>query len=755
MPSGGYRNGVESGLRWAYVTMLFLFAISWVVVGLAYRDRVGPGLWAAIGAFVIVALAGGVRSARRQRLATTDVLAMTVVAVLLQVAWANDPQTPFGPGHRTMVTAAVVLGAFVFASGRWRVAAILIAVGAQAVTDAGRLDPLNTVIGLLPVAAAGLAAMVCVPAMREAARRADAAADDQQRSVAQAAAQAGVHRARLESQAVLHDDVVSALRAISLAGVSPQEGQHAARDAVASIERSPMTADDHTPTDLARLVLDLAPVPGTLTTVQARKVVMVPGAVALAAVAAAGEVLRNVARHAHARQVGVRLDRVGEGFALVIHDDGVGFRPEAAMRGRSHGLANSVVARLRNAGGQAEVTSMPGQGTRVRLTWQPAAAAPPRQATRPERMAAAMEDIRRPLAAACLPYLAMTGVFVAQDGFDGHLPWWLLVWIAGLGAITVALLARAHTGLSGPLCAAALGYGVAGTTAALFVLTPQSLHDYSSWPLGAIAPLLALVVIVRPLREAAAWLLIGQAVIVFAALSGHFGGGPWTAQIAAVTPGALSMVQPVILGLVMAQTILRLGDVVTRANAARSATAASGSALRARESVHRGRLAAMNEEILPFLREVAAPLPRPITAGASGIRERARLLEHAARDELHLPGVLDPATRDLLRRARDAGCIITIQSGIADIAFPGLVRDVITAALASSAPPRELTLSIRDTGGFATVSLVTLPGDPVRAAALTAAFRPALTEFESTPEATWAEVSLTAGRSPAPAGDRL
>lgn len=42
---------------------------------------------------------------------------------------------------------------------------------------------------------------------------------------------------------------------------------------------------------------------------------------------------------------------------------------------------------------------------------------------------------------------------------------------------------------------------------------------------------------------------------------------------------------------------------------------------------------------------------------------------------LHIPGVLDATSRSLLRRTRDTGCIITIQSGIADSNSPELVRE--------------------------------------------------------------------------------
>jgi hypothetical protein len=691
MVSRSYRIGVESGLSWAYAAMTVLFASSWLVVGVADGDEVGPGLRVAIAAYVALAAIEVWRGARL-RLSALDVAATTVVSVLVQAAWALDEHSPFGPGQRTMVTVAVVFGAIMFTASARRMIAPMIAVGAQVAADSVRMDPVTAIADLWPVAAAGIAIWACVPAMREAARRADVAADDQERSAREAAAQAGTRRARLEVQGILHDDVVAALRAVSLTEVSESEACHAASGAVSAIQRSPVAADDLVARDLAQLVGDLAPVPGTVTTFRPGEAMIVPGFVALAVAAATGEVLRNIARHARAGHVQVTLDRDGDGFTLLVVDDGIGFQVATAMS-RSHGLRYSVIHRLQDVGGRAEVTSAPGRGTTVRLAWQPVAEAPAPEPNRAERMAAALEDVRRPLAAVCLSYLVMTGVFAIRYTVDGSVPAWTLAWFAGLCAITLALLARADTGLSGRSVTAALGYGVGGAVASLFVLPVTSLHDYSSWPLGATTALLAVVVIVRPSWEAAAGLAIQQGAIVVAALAGRFGADPWTTQIAAVTPAALSTVEPVILGLVVGQAVLRLGDVVTRSNATLRAATAAESALRAREAIHQHRLSDLNEEILPFLLDIATG---STTSTCPGIRDRARTLEHGARDELHLPGVLDAPTRELLRRARDGGCVVTIQSTSSDIESGELVRGLLAAALTAGSPPHELVLSIED-----------------------------------------------------------
>jgi signal transduction histidine kinase len=738
--SRSYRAGVDSGLSWAYAVLILGFAASWLVVAVAAGDRIGSGLWAAIAAFVVLSGIGGWRSARL-RLGDRDVMAMAAVAVAMQSAWASEPAVTIASGQRCMITTAVAFGAFTFASRGPGVAAVATAVAAQFLADWTVVGLLDALDGLWPVVAAGIALWVCVPVVRDAARRADAAADEQHHASMEAAGLAAQRQANRDIQGVLHDDVVAALRAISLPEVSHAEARQAARDAVAAIERSPNAGDDDAPRDLAELIRDLAAVPGTVTTAVAGDAVVVPGDVVGAAMAAEAEVLRNVARHARATRVQIVLERYGDGFVLTTTDDGVGFRTSTATS-RSHGLRHSVTRRMEDVGGRAEVTSAPGRGTTVRLAWQSASDAHRRGPTRPERIAAAIGDVRPTLASVVLPYLAMTTVFAIRSSLDGQLPGWLFVWLAGLCVITVVVLSRAHTGLSGPVAAAALAYGVVGTVASLLVLTPDALGDYSSWPFGATASLLAVMAVVRPAREAVGALLFQQGAIMAAVLAGRVGAGPWTERLATVTPAAQSTVTPVLLALVTSQAILRLGDVVTRANSDRSMRAAAESAHRARESLHRRRLADMNEKILPFLRDVADMVT---AVGGDDVRETARMLEHAARDELHLPGLLDATARDLLDRARVGGCVVTFQMGAVDLASPELVRDVLVTALAAGGLPRDLVLSVQQTKLGATVGLVTVPGDQDRAAALQRRFGRALSILDCTPEATWAEVSAPRG----------
>jgi len=76
------------------------------------------------------------------------------------------------------------------------------------------------------------------------------------------------------------------------------------------------------------------------------------------------ESLRNVARHADASEVKLRLHNDGVRVELVIEDDGRGFDRSAEQWRAGIGLA-SMEERMRHLGGRLSVTSSPGNGTRI------------------------------------------------------------------------------------------------------------------------------------------------------------------------------------------------------------------------------------------------------------------------------------------------------------------------------------------------------------------------------------------------------
>jgi two-component system NarL family sensor kinase len=79
----------------------------------------------------------------------------------------------------------------------------------------------------------------------------------------------------------------------------------------------------------------------------------------------AQEALNNIARHADASSVLLRLVARGGLVQLQVADDGRGCDPDAALRGGGSGLGG-MRERLRLYEGRLEIHSAPGEGTRLR-----------------------------------------------------------------------------------------------------------------------------------------------------------------------------------------------------------------------------------------------------------------------------------------------------------------------------------------------------------------------------------------------------
>ena len=77
----------------------------------------------------------------------------------------------------------------------------------------------------------------------------------------------------------------------------------------------------------------------------------------------AQEALNNVLKHAQAKNVRIDVSATDEELILDVHDDGRGFDPRAARRGR-WGMT-TMRERAEAAGGQLHVDATPGQGTRI------------------------------------------------------------------------------------------------------------------------------------------------------------------------------------------------------------------------------------------------------------------------------------------------------------------------------------------------------------------------------------------------------
>lgn len=81
---------------------------------------------------------------------------------------------------------------------------------------------------------------------------------------------------------------------------------------------------------------------------------------------AVGEALTNAGKHADATRVTVFVEPTTMGGVFcTVKDDGSGFDPTAPTSGA--GVQRSIMDRMRDVGGRAQIHSRPGMGTEVRL----------------------------------------------------------------------------------------------------------------------------------------------------------------------------------------------------------------------------------------------------------------------------------------------------------------------------------------------------------------------------------------------------
>jgi signal transduction histidine kinase len=137
-----------------------------------------------------------------------------------------------------------------------------------------------------------------------------------------------------------------------------------------SHELRPPVLDDH---GLLPALEDLASVVsrrgGLRVTVESQEYRRCPKKIETALYRIIQEALTNASRHAHAGSVQVRLSREGQIVCCSVEDDGVGFDSEDVSAGRvRRGLGLiGIRERLQLLGGDCEIQSMPGKGTKLNV----------------------------------------------------------------------------------------------------------------------------------------------------------------------------------------------------------------------------------------------------------------------------------------------------------------------------------------------------------------------------------------------------
>jgi signal transduction histidine kinase len=81
------------------------------------------------------------------------------------------------------------------------------------------------------------------------------------------------------------------------------------------------------------------------------------------------EALNNIVKHAGASQVDLRLNCAPEGIELSIKDNGRGFDPSNIPF--DHLGLGIMRERAQEIGAEVEISTTPGQGTEISVTWSP------------------------------------------------------------------------------------------------------------------------------------------------------------------------------------------------------------------------------------------------------------------------------------------------------------------------------------------------------------------------------------------------
>ena len=470
----------------------------------------------------------------------------------------------------------------------------------------------------------------------------DASGAQQRAQAVELAARQASTRAQHEANSFIHDHILSALIAVANGLPDRAALRDSARQALDSLSAGTTVAS---PVATRTLLNDVAGRVGVMAGDIRTDVVLtreheIPSEVAQAVTEATLEAVRNSLRHAGSddapvtRRVTLTSDACG--ISIEVSDNGCGFDPAVAGRGR-HGVSGSIIARMQDVGGRATVDSVPGEGACVTLRWRPNLDSADQQ--RPERDAAQNEaaNWERSLSAsmesagarAIAAGLALVHFILLVYECAVHSYWhWPPAALSFIALLPPAvLLLKAWPDALLPRWVARLTVVV--IAAVNFLVLPQIITTgwpgYASWCTGAGSDLSrGLLMRGRPVY---AW--AGSAATTLA-----------TAYWVISTGRPLLMIFTYMLGhyftLVSWHGVAHLS---TRATTQIAATQRETARLQAQQHAHEeadrimtSRMASVRQRVTPLLTQIAngkAPTPK--------LRSQAYLLEAELRDEIRAP----------------------------------------------------------------------------------------------------------------------
>lgn len=718
---------MATGRTWAgsFERALFvvfgLIVVNDVVVSMAWMSQafeVSDGVGRLTIVLAVAALVGSALSVLFGYLRPSLVYATAslVVAAQLVFAWVcpdSSALTGTWWGWQLMIPVCVLIGAALPVRRAVPVLTVVLALyaGLRLSLASGPGHGVHAAISELSIS--GMFAVVValtVPVWRRTAEVADAANKARTRSHAVTEAARASDRQRRAVARLLHDEVIHALRAVSLppGAIDPTTVRVLTGHACDVLAQGAVVIADGSTGDL-RMALEEMVARSPLTVrLQASTEPPLPRSVVAAISGAVGEALRNVERHAGVSDALIVVRSVPGGVDVQVTDNGRGFATDR-ITGPVLGFHSSILERIADVGGAATVTSVTGGGTTVGIRWTTSQEMAHDASQRLTDLAGTR---MRLITGAVVPILVLA---VIQGGLNYPLladPVSALLAVVAGAVITVGALAWARfRSMPGWMSLALIVAAVTTTIAGGWDLQPGSNVEVAYFAAAAGGPALALVAFFRPPWESITGALAASAAAVVMV---HRTDPAWDTLGRAV-PAVMSNLIAVAAVLAARLTIDRMSQDVLLDEEMQRQAATTQAQLTVGRQIMADRLGRVQRWVLPFLTGVAHG---DIDPTDPPVRQQAAVLEAAVRDDIRLGACLDDRARHLIADARTAGHQVEInaQPDAAGLLPTDLISRLLTSALdGADAAPDRTVLSISETSpGEVIASLFVAPAPTQR-----------------------------------------
>lgn len=341
-----------------------------------------PSIAVLVGALLFTVVASVVRRLVRWSM---RLFAIAFFVVLITWPFSVTHPSPNSPWIYFLVTIATAMAAIGFSlplATIYLVAIPLLYAGIRLTPAGGGLDVFRVTLDSLYSFILGGAILIIAVILRAAALGVDRAQATALEGYSHAVRAHALEAERVRVDAIVHDSVLTTL--LYAARADTPEAQRLsvtmATNAIGHLRDAALVSpDDGTTVRVSALAHQtreaIEELEGgfevTMTRLGTRAI---PAAAAEAARSAAVQAAVNSVNHAGDAHRTVRMTAWQGGIQIVVADTGQGFDPKQVPDERL-GVRNSIIERMSNVGGRAEVNSAPGAGTTVTIRW-PAGTSP-------------------------------------------------------------------------------------------------------------------------------------------------------------------------------------------------------------------------------------------------------------------------------------------------------------------------------------------------------------------------------------------